>query len=213
MHKQGQSSVSKPPILGLTGSIGSGKSTVANILASLGAQIVDSDEISHLLTASPGPAVDQLSKKFGPSIVAADGSLNRKALSQIVFADPHKLRDLESIVHPLIRKAFLEKIEEAIENEPPLIIGVVPLLFESIYKYEEFDKIVVVTCSKETSIARVMARNAMTREEVVARYDRQLSVDEKKKRADIVIENEGSEADLKQKVIQLFLSFASGSEV
>lgn len=175
--------------VGLTGGIGSGKTTVADLFAARGASIVDTDVIAHRITAPGGLAMPEIERTFGPDFVAADGSLDRAKMRALVFSDDAARGRLEAITHPLIRA---ETDREARETQGAYVIYVVPLLVESGNWKARADRILVVDCPVETQIARVMRRNAFTREQVEAIIARQATREARLAAADDVIVNDAA---------------------
>lgn len=184
-------------VVGLTGGIGSGKSTVAARFVALGAGLVDTDAIAHELTGPGGGAMPLLRQAFGDGIVAADGRLDRAAMRARVFADPAERQRLEAILHPLIRAESDGRVQAA--NEPYVILAV-PLLVESGTYRDRCDRIAVVDCSEATQIARVQARNALSEAEVRAIMATQAGRAQRLAVADDVILNEGGLAALETQV-------------
>ena len=152
-------------IVGLTGGIGSGKSTVADLFVAQGAALVDTDAIAHELTAPDGAAMPALIAGFGADIADGAGALDRAAMRRRVFADPSARGRLEAVLHPLIRRLSDERCRDA---AAPYVILAVPLLVESGNYRQRCDRIVVVDCPESLQIERVMARNGMAREDVAA---------------------------------------------
>ena len=177
-------------VVGLTGGIGSGKSTVADLLAGRGAALVDTDLIAHQLTAADGGAMAAIASAFGNAVVRADGGLDRAAMRRLVFADHAARATLEAILHPLIRQRSEECC--AAETTAPYVVLVVPLLVESGTYRERTDRILVVDCSQEVQIARVMARSGLAPDEVRAIIASQASRDERRAAADDVVSNDGT---------------------
>jgi len=157
-------------VVGLTGGIGSGKSTVADLFAAHGVPIVDTDVIAHRVTAPHGIAMPQIAAEFGNAFVAADGSLDRARMRALVFSDDAARKRLENITHPLIRA---ETEREQREAKGPYVIVVVPLLVESGNWKNRVNRVLAVDCSVETQISRVMSRNGFSREQVLAIIARQ----------------------------------------
>ncbi len=187
--------------VGLSGGIGSGKSTVAALFAELGVPIIDSDAIAHALTQPGGFAISLILKVFGEEYVTAEGALDRARMRELVFATPRAKQELEAILHPLILSRMLEAAEAA--GDAPYEILVVPLLFESAGFRGVVDRALVVDCAEETQIARAMARSGLSREAVLAIMAGQLARSERLKRADDVIENDGTLEQLRPKVADL----------
>ncbi|PXW24443.1 dephospho-CoA kinase [Paraburkholderia caballeronis] len=173
--------------VGLTGGIGSGKSTVADLFAARGATIVDTDLIAHRITAPHGVAMPQIEAEFGPDFVAGDGSMDRARMRALVFGDDAARKRLEAITHPLIRS---ETEREWRAADGPYVIVVVPLLVESGTWKTRVDRVLDVDCSVETQIERVMRRNGFTREQVLAIVARQASRETRLAAADDVVVND-----------------------
>ncbi len=177
-------------IVGLTGGIGSGKSTVADLLAERGAALVDTDFIAHQLTGPDGGAMAAIAGAFGSRVVRADGGLDRAAMRRLVFADAAARARLEGILHPLIRQRSEERCAAA--ATAPYVVLVVPLLVESGIYRQRSDRILVVDCSEEVQVARVMARSGLSAGEVRAIIMSQASRDERRAVADDVVRNDGT---------------------
>ncbi len=185
--------------LGLTGNIGSGKSTVASLLKEMGAAIIDADELAKAATEDP-KVLKQVQTKLGQKLVR-DNKLDRRATAQKVFTDQNALEVLNSIIHPWIgkrRKEIVGKLKTS-EIPPKVIIHDIPLLYENNME-KDFDAVIVVYASLETRIKRIIARSGLTLEEIQLRDARQIPLEEKVKHADITIENEGNLADLQREV-------------
>jgi len=153
----------RPVRIGLTGGIGSGKSTVAHMLQQLGCEIVDADALSRASTAPGGAAIPAIAQAFGRSLITPEGALNRDAMRQLIFSNPDAKKQLEAIIHPIVRQQI-----EADCNTPtaPCVVLDIPLLAESRSWQERVDTIWVVDCTPETQIQRVMQRNGWPREQV-----------------------------------------------
>jgi dephospho-CoA kinase len=202
-----------PLRLGLTGGIGSGKSTVAALLAARGAVVIDADAISRATTAAGGAAIEALRTAFGLEVIGADGALDRARMRQRVFADPTARRRLEAIVHPLVHAQTETQTTAAIAAGARCIVYDVPLLVESGLVprpdglrpwRERVDRVLVVDCTPATQIARVMARSGLTRAEVEAIIAQQAQREQRLQAADYVICNEGlSLAELEAKLADL----------
>ncbi len=190
--------------VGLTGGIGSGKTTVAELFASHGAGLVDTDEISRRLTAPAQPAIAEIVRRFGPRFMAADGSLDRAQMRDHVFADPSARKDLEAILHPLIRQESSRQIRE---STAPYVVVVVPLLFETGTYRRETGRILVVDCQQEIQVSRVMARSGLSRDQVLSIIASQVSRQERLRGADDVINNDGDLDALEGQVIPLHLRY------
>ncbi|MGP8433352.1 dephospho-CoA kinase [Paraburkholderia fungorum] len=179
-------------VVGLTGGIGSGKSTVADLFAAHGVPLVDTDVIAHRITAPHGIAMPQIAAEFGDSFVAADGSLDRARMRTLVFSDEGARKRLEGITHPLIRA---ETEREQRDAHGPYVIVVVPLLVESGNWRTRVNRVLTVDCSVETQIARVMSRNGFSREQVLAIIARQATREARLAAADDIINNDNAPLD------------------
>ena len=191
------------PLIGLTGGIGSGKTAVSDLLAKLGAGIVDTDLIAHQITAPHGAAIPAIEKHFGYDFIAADGALDREKMRSLVFTKPEARKSLEAITHPLIREECIRQALQLSQEGSRYLVFVVPLLIESGSWMALIDRLVVVDCPEETQIQRVMQRSNLPREDVERILMSQASRAERLKHADIVIENQGSLQDLEAKVQNL----------
>ncbi|WP_206951064.1 dephospho-CoA kinase [Trinickia acidisoli] len=187
--------------VGLTGGIGSGKSTVADLFATHGVAIVDTDVIAHRVTAQGGAAMQQIEQTFGPQFVAPDGSLDRAKMRALVFSDNTAKARLEAITHPLIRAETARDREAA---KGPYVVIVVPLLVESGTWKSRVDRVLVVDCGVETQIARVMRRNAFSREQVLAIMAHQAAREARLAAADDIVVNDNASLEtLAQEVRRL----------
>jgi dephospho-CoA kinase len=196
--------------VGLTGGIGSGKSFVADRFAARGVPIVDTDAIAHRITGPHGLAMPAIASEFGASFVAPDGSLDRARMRALVFSDENARRRLEAITHPLIR-AETERERRAASG--PYVVIVVPLLVESGSWKTRVNRVLVVDCSVETQIERVMRRNAFTREQVLAIIARQATREARLEAADDVIVNSDLSPfeSIDARVEELHRQYVSGS--
>ncbi len=161
---------------------------------------MDTDEISHQLTAPGQPAMAAIARRFGPESVAQDGSMNRAHVRNLVFTDRLARKDLEAILHPLIG---LESAKRIRESTAAYVMLVVPLLFESGASRPDIDRILVVDCNPETQVSRVMARSRLSREQVLAIIASQVSRSERLRRAQDIIVNDGDREVLRLKVASL----------
>lgn len=178
--------------LGLTGGIGSGKSTVASALVALGAVLVDTDAIARALTQAGGAAMPALARAFGPQAVSADGALNREHMRQLAFTDPGAKRRLEAILHPLIgEQARVEAEAEAEAAVGRLVVFDVPLLTESSHWRARVDRVLVVDCLESTQVARVARRPGWDEAAAQRVVAQQASRTARRAIADAVIFNEG----------------------
>ena len=180
------------PLIGLTGGIGSGKSAVAKRLASLGATVIDSDQIAHDITVPHGAAIAPIQARFGPDLLAADGSLDRSKMRRLAFNDPSVLQSLEAITHPLIHAETLRQASQAHQNGALYLVFMVPLLVESGYWPQIIDHLVVVDCPPELQIERVMQRSKLDRSQIEQIMSKQASREDRLAAADTILLNDGS---------------------
>jgi len=177
--------------VGLTGGVGSGKSTVAALLAGHGAAVIDADAIARQLTAPGGAAMAAIGQRFGADFITAEGALNRDRMRDLAFTQPAARQQLEAIIHPLVTEETWRQAQVAQAAGHPCLVFDVPLLVESATWRQKVDHVLVVDCLADTQIARVMARNAMPRAAVEAIMANQSSRLRRLKAADSVIFNEG----------------------
>ena len=177
-------------IIGVTGGIGSGKTTVCSMFASFGAEIVDADEIARAVTKSSGAAYSEIIDAFGEEILLPDGEINRKALGKIVFQDKKSLKLLNKITHKYVFEEIKRRIETSLAK---VIVLDVPLLFSSDFPFE-CDLTVGVILDKEERIKRVEKRDGLAREEILKRIENQISDEDLRDRADVIIENNSYDA-------------------
>ena len=182
-------------VVGLTGGIGSGKSTVSAMLAELGAVVIDADAIVHEVQAPGGAAFQPMVDQFGPDIVGPDGALDRQAVAAIVFNDPEQLAALNAIVHPRVTALTLERAGQLRERGEPLACYEAALIIENKVA-DAFRPLVVVSVPEDIQIARACARDAASAEDIKARIRAQVPLSEKLAVADFVIENTGTLDDL-----------------
>jgi len=187
---------SSPLRLGLTGGIGSGKSTVAQMLAARGGAVIDSDAIARSVTAANGSAMPAIRAAFGKEFVTPEGALDRERMRALVFSDPSAKLRLEAIVHPLVGLATQAQAQSAIQAGQTLLVFDVPLLVESPRWRKLVDKVLVVDCLESTQVARVMARSGMTSDAVQSIIRAQATRAQRLAAADITLFNEG--LDLEQ---------------
>ena len=190
--------------IGLTGGIGSGKSTVAGMLRELGAAVIDADAISRGLTAAGGAALPEIARQFGAHMIGADGALDRGAMRQLVFADPAARQRLEAIIHPLVGQQTAERAQAALAQGCRVLVHDVPLLVEAGERWRrQLDRVWVVDCEEATQRQRVMARSGLSAAEVQAIIDQQARREQRLACADGVIRNEGLDlAALREQVQQ-----------
>ncbi len=181
--------------IGLTGGIGSGKSTVAGMLRERGAAIIDADAISRASTAPGGAAMAAIAAQFGPEFITPEGALNRERMRERVFQDPQARQQLEAIIHPLVAQETARQTQAAIDAGHRCLVFDVPLLAESAHWRGRVDRVLVVDCSAQTQISRVMARSGLKAEEVERIIAAQSSREKRLAMADWVILNDGLSLD------------------
>ncbi|WP_049783342.1 dephospho-CoA kinase [Mahella australiensis] len=186
-------------IIGLTGGIGSGKSTVASILADNGAYVIDADKVGHKVYYKGGPAWDAVVKAFGTGILNENGDIDRRKLAAIVFHDNKKLNMLNAIVHPIIAREVSQRIDNARGKGVELVVVEAALLIESGW-YKMADEVWLITADQEIRLHRIMQRDDISIEEARLRMQSQMPDDEKAEYADIIIVNNNGIEDLKHKV-------------
>ena len=204
-----QSTTSRTWRIGLTGGIGCGKSTVADMLAARGAAVIDADAISRSLTAPGGRAMAAIAQTFGPHMVDAQGAMDRQAMRNMVFQNPQAKQQLEAIIHPLVSQVTAEQVQAAVQSGHRVLVFDVPLLVESGERWrKQLDRVIVVDCDAETQRQRVMARSGLAAEEIDRIMALQASRSQRLACADTVILNQGlSLAELETQVAQLATDF------
>jgi dephospho-CoA kinase len=188
-------------LVGLTGGIGSGKSTVAGLFAARGVRVIDTDLISHRLTQMGGAAIPAIRDAFGAGLVDAQGALDRRNMRELVFGNPAEKKRLEAILHPLILAQVRQ--QAALATDAPYTLIVVPLLFEGGRYAGWLQRVVTVDCPEALQIARTMQRGGLDEPAVRAIMAQQLSRSERLRLADEVIRNDGSLEDLEQQVLDM----------
>jgi dephospho-CoA kinase len=197
-------------VVGLTGGIGSGKTTVAELFAELGAAVVDTDAIAHELTSARGIAMPAIIDVFGRAVLRKDGSLDRDAMRQLCFSDPSMRKSLEAILHPLIRSESVARCRRA--DHAPYVLLVVPLLIESGAYREHIDRILLVDCDEARQIARVMARSALSEQEIRGIMATQASRAERLAVADDVLSNTGARDELQTEILTMHRHYVELSQ-
>lgn len=188
------------PTIGLTGGIGTGKSTVADMLARRGAALVDADLLAREVVEPGGPAYEPLVERFGKDVLLADGTLDRAALARIVFSDPDALAALNAITHPAIGVRMAEEVGAVRrEDTVPLCVVVIPLLRQEHVDDLRLDAVVVVDCPPDVAVQRLIGRG-MDEADARARIAAQVSREERLAQADYVIDNAGGAGTLEEKV-------------
>ena len=189
-------------LVGLTGGIGSGKSTAARLLERRGALVIDADQLAREAVARGTPAFDRVVETFGEGIVGPDGELDRPALAAIVFSDPRRKAALEAIVHPEVARRFGERVDE-LRGTDRIVVYVSPLLVE-LGLAPAFDVVVVVTASPHLRVSRVASDRDLSPEDVRARMAAQATDEQRMEVADVLVDNDGSLAELEPQVDRLW---------
>ena len=188
-------------IVGLTGGISSGKSTVSSYLKQLKIPVIDADEVARKVVEPNSQGAIEIRKAFGSDVFEEDGSLNRKKLGALIFSNTENRKKLDELLQPLIKIMILDEIEEYRQKGENMIVLDLPLLFEK--QYEELcEEIIVVYIPKELQLERLMKRNQYTKQEALSRIDSQLSIEEKRKRATVLLDNQGTIQQLYHQVEQ-----------
>ena len=198
-------------VIALTGGIACGKSTVSAMLKTLGASIIDADQISRSLTAPGGPALPAIRQAFGDGVFHADGTLNRPALSAVVFSNAQAIQQLNAITHPLVQQQMEKQLETCRKNGAQIVILDVPLLFEANMQHMG-DLVACVTAPEDIQIARMKSRNGYSREEALSRIRNQMPVDEKAARSDVVIDTNVPLEQLERNVQRLYQGWMARKE-
>ena len=188
-------------IVGLTGGISSGKSTVSSYLKQLKIPVIDADEVARKVVEPNSQGAIEIRKAFGSDVFEEDGSLNRQKLGALIFSNAENRQKLDDLLQPLIKIMILEEIEEYRQKGETMIVLDLPLLFEK--QYEELcEEIIVVYIPRELQLERLMRRNQYTKQEALSRIDSQLSIEEKRKRATVLLDNQGTIQQLYHQVEQ-----------
>ncbi len=204
-------------VVGLSGGIGSGKSSVAEMLVELGATLIDSDRIVHELQAPGAELVGQIAESFGARFVDAAGNLDRMALGDLVFRDPEARQRLNRLVHPKVGAEIVRQVAAARERGDPLVVVDIPLLFENINARRgassglAFHATVLVWADEEAQIARQIERDGCDRAEALRRIRAQMDLTEKRELADFVVDNSGDLEKTRAQVRELYEKLAAGS--
>lgn len=190
-------------IIGLTGSIATGKSTVANMIKELGIPVIDADKIAREVVEPGEPAYEQIVNQFGQGILFPDGTLDRKKLGSIVFQNKEKREQLNCIVHPAIRKKMDAQKNDYLQRGFKTVVMDIPLLFEGKRNQNEFDKILLVAVSEEVQLKRLLERDKMGEEDARNRIRSQMPIKEKIPLADAVIWNNGTLEETKAQLLAI----------
>ncbi len=191
-------------IVGLTGGVATGKSVVAAELKKLGAHIVDADVIARKVVEPGTPTFEEVVAEFGPAVVKADGTLDRRAIADVVFSKPERLKRLNEITHPPIRKMIREEVERAGQEHPGALIVVDAALLIENGLYQEMSRVIVVTAEERTQLERLMKRSGLDAASARRIIESQMPMDEKTKLADHVIDNNGALAETLGQVRALY---------
>lgn len=189
-------------VIGITGSIATGKSTVSKMIKELGFTVVDADIVARVVVEPGEEAYQKIVEHFGEEILLANGEIDRKKLGDLVFQNEEKRLLLNSIVHPAVRKKMNEEKELAFRRGEKVVFLDIPLLYESNLTYM-VDKVLVVYVDQTTQLERLMNRNHLTKEEALARITSQLSIEQKRERADAVIDNRGTIEQTKTQLLSI----------
>jgi len=196
----GSASIRPMRVIGLTGGIATGKNTVANMLEKLGAQIIDADQLSRDVVAPGSPVLSEICSCFGTAILQQDGTLNRQTVRELVFTDHKKRLHLEAIIHPAIKKLALSRLEHARQTGTKVAVYMAPLLIEA-KATDRVDEIWVVTLQPEVQLARLMKRDACSRDQAIQIIAAQMPLAEKERHGVVVIDNSGSLEDTRRQVL------------
>lgn len=191
-------------VIGLTGGIATGKSTVSAILENAGAVIIDADRIARMVVKKNMPAYRQILAKFGKSVLLPDGEIDRTALGKVIFNDPQKKQLLNTIVHPYVRKETDRQLKQLEKNNPDaLVILDIPLLFEA-GMGSDLSEVIVVYAPEPIQVKRLMKRDHISHADAMARVRSQMPIEEKKKLATMVIDNSGTREHTRKQTLEIF---------
>lgn len=190
-----------PKVIGLTGGIATGKSTVSKLLSEYGFKIVDADIASRKAVEKGSTALERIKETFGDEAITSDGEMNRQYIGELVFNHPEKRLELNEIIHPIVRTIMEQEKEQYVQQGYDVIMDI-PLLFENDLQ-DTVDEVWVVYTSESIQIERLMERNDLSQEDAKARVYSQISIDKKSRMADHVIDNLGDKLELKQNLQQL----------
>ncbi|MFD2699888.1 dephospho-CoA kinase [Paenibacillus shunpengii] len=190
--------------IGLTGGIATGKSSVSRYLVSLGAILIDADQIAREVMLPGHPVLAAVIERFGQAVLNEDGTLHRKKLGEIVFGNSAELKALNDITHPAIRLEMQERMRMFEQEQPDkLVVSDIPLLYESGLS-EQFEQVMVVYVPAEIQLKRLMERDGISEADALSRLNAQMDIEEKKRRADIVIDNSGTMEETKAQIIKFW---------
>jgi dephospho-CoA kinase len=191
--------------VGLTGGLASGKSFAGQALAQLGCHVIQADELGHAVLSPRGEAYEGVIREFGAAIVEPDGTINRERLAAEVFGKPDRLAALNGLVHPPVIRREEELIREIAAGDPQAIVVLEAAILIETGSYTRFDKVVLVVCGREQQIERAVERG-LSREEALARLERQMPLEEKRKYADYIIDTSGTKQDTLRQVTEVYES-------
>jgi dephospho-CoA kinase len=195
--------------VGLTGGFATGKSFVGEAFAELGCHLIKADELGHQVLEPGGEAYDAAVREFGAGILGAGGAIDRRKLAALVFDKPERLAVLNHIVHPPVIRREEELIAQFAGRDPHGIVMVEAAILIETGSHKRFDRLVLAVCSREQQIERAMRRDELTYSEVLARLDRQMPLEEKRKLADYVIDTSGSKDDTRRQAKVIYESLRS----
>lgn len=187
-------------VIGLTGGIASGKSTVSNLFKDMGVTVIDADVEARLAVNKGEPAYQRIIEEFGEEILLANGEIDRQKLGSIIFHDETKRQILNGIVHPDVRRRMTKQTAKAIHDNEATVVLDIPLLFESNLTYMA-DKTLLVYVNEDTQLERLIKRNQLSKEDAVARIQSQMSLAKKRQLADAVIDNNGTIEETKAQLL------------
>lgn len=195
--------------VGLTGGLASGKSFVGKTLADLGCLVIRNDEIGHQVIEPDGEAYKGVVQEFGPGILDSDSRIDRRKLAALVFRDPDRLAKLNALVHPPVRARTRQCLEDFAATHPHGVAVVEAAILIETGSYRDYEKLIVAVCSVEQQIERAMARDGVTREEVLERLSRQMPLEEKVKYADYLVDTSGTKEQTQARVRDLYKTLAA----
>lgn len=186
-------------ILGLTGGIATGKSLVSDYFKSKGYPVIDADQVSRQVVEAGSLGLSQVADHFGSHILFENGELDRKKLGQLIFSDSEKRKELNAIMHPLIRSEVLKQLNQLKKEGYDLIVLDLPLLFESSYE-DQVDQVMVIHINKDLQLKRLMKRNDLSQREALQRIHSQMPLEEKMKKSQVLIDNSGTKKETFQQI-------------
>lgn len=209
----GERTPNAPPIrvIGLTGGIATGKSTASRFFAEAGVPVVDADQLARQVVEPGQPAWEGIRREFGDAVLQSDGALDREALAEIVFRDPDARKRLNAIVHPRVAEEAARQVKRLLAADPEgIVVYDVPLLFET-GSENRFELVAVVYAPRSEQIRRLRKRDGLTAEAAERRLDSQIDIEEKARRAQVVLDNRGSQEQLQAQVLELIRNVKKGS--